>query len=592
MIAPVQWGKTMSKPVVRNEIIEAVRVHKTAFWAVAAFSFVINLLYLTPSLYMLQVYDRVVTSRSELTLIFLSVITVGMFAIMGGLEYARSQVLIRVGNAIDEVLSKRVFTATFENNLRAGQGNPAQALGDLNNVRQFVTGNGLFAFLDAPWIPIYLIVIFMLHPMLGWFAVGGTMLLVVLTYITEKVSKGPLEAANRHAIQASNFANSNLRNAEVIEAMGMLRPMITRWYRHQANMLEQQTTASHRAATVSAVTRMVRLVIQSGALGLGALLVIEGKSTPGVMIAASILTGRALAPVELLIATWKGFSSARSAYERLVRLLEVLPPRVPGMSLPPPRGLVTMENVYATPPGGKVAVIKGVNLAFMPGDVVGVIGPSASGKSSLARLMVGIWPAQVGKVRLDNADVYLWNKDELGPMVGYMPQDVELFNGTVAENIARFGVIDSERVVEAARLAGVHDMILHFPAGYDTAIGEGGSILSGGQRQRIGIARALYGMPAFIVLDEPNSNLDDVGEAALVSTVQALKQAGKTVVVITHRMSVLQAVDKLLLMRDGSVQMFGERDAVLQALAAARNPQPQPSIPPQGQAPAPAPAQE
>ena len=569
----------MANPIPRNEIIAAVRVHRRAFLAVAAFSFVINLLYLTPSLYMLQVYDRVVTSRSELTLLFLSLIAVGMFVVMGGLEFARSQVLIRVGNAIDEVLSQRVFTATFENILRAGQGNPAQALSDLNNVRQFVTGSGLFAFFDAPWIPIYLVVIFLLHPMLGWFAVGGTLILVVLTYITEKVSKEPLESANRHAILASNFANSNLRNAEVIEAMGMLRPMITRWYAHQANMLDQQTIASQRAATVAALTRLVRLVIQSGALGLGALLVIQGKSTAGVMIAASILTGRALAPVELLIATWKGFSSARSAYGRLARLLEVLPPRVAGMSLPAPQGLLTMENVYATPPGGKVAVIKGVTLVIQPGDIVGVIGPSASGKSSLARLMVGIWAAQVGKVRLDNADVYQWNKDELGSQIGYMPQDVELFDGTVAENIARFGVIHSDRVVAAAQLAGVHEMILHFPQGYDTPIGEGGSVLSGGQRQRIGIARAIYGLPAFIVLDEPNSNLDDVGEAALVGTVRALKQAGKTVVVITHRMSVLQAVDKLLLMRDGSVQLYGERDAVLQALAQARNVSAPPPIP-------------
>ena len=569
----------MSKTSVRNEILEAVRVHRNAFWAVALFSLVINFLYLTPSLYMLQVYDRVVTARSELTLLFLSILAVGLFAIMGGLEYARSQVLIRVSNAIDEVLSKRVFTATFENNLRAGQGNPAQALGDLNNVRQFVTGNGLFAFLDAPWIPIYLIVIFMLHPMLGWFAVGGTLVLVILTYITEKVSKRPLEEANRNAMLASNFANSNLRNAETIEAMGMLRPMITRWYNHQANMLEQQTIASNRASIVGAVTKLARLVVQSGALGLGALLVVQGKSTPGVMIAASILTGRALAPVELLIATWKGFSSARGSYERLVRLLEVLPARVQGMSLPAPRGLLTMENVYGTPPGARAAVIKGVSFAILPGEVVGIIGPSASGKSSLARLMVGIWPAQIGKVRLDNADIYAWNKDELGPKLGYLPQDIELFNGTVAENIARFGPVNSDKVVDAARLAGVHDMILHFPGGYDTPIGEGGSVLSGGQRQRIGIARALYDMPSFIVLDEPNSNLDDVGEAALVGTVQALKQAGKTVVVITHRMSVLQAVDKLMLLRDGMVQMFGERDAVLQALSATRNPQQAQNLP-------------
>jgi ATP-binding cassette subfamily C exporter for protease/lipase len=570
------------KLAVRNEILDAVRAHRGAFLAVAAFSFVINFLYLTPSIYMLQVYDRVVTSRSELTLLFLSLLAIGMYVIMGGLEFSRSQVLIRVGNALDEVLSKRVFTATFEGNLRAGQSNPAQALADLNNVRQFVTGNGLFAFLDAPWLPIYLVVIFLLNPLLGWFAVGGTLVMVVLTFITEKLSRGPLDEANRHAIQASNFANSNLRNAEVIEAMGMLRPLTARWYAHQSGMLTQQTIASNRAASVSAITRVVRLIIQSGALGLGAMLVIEGKCTPGVMIAASILTGRAMAPVELIIATWKSFSSARSAYGRLVLLLESMPPRLQGMSLPPPRGLLSMENVYSTPPGGRVAVIKGVNLVIRPGEIVGVIGPSASGKSSLARLMVGIWQAQVGNVRLDNADVYQWNKDELGPMVGYLPQDIELFNGTVAENIARFGRVDSDMVVEAARMAGVHEMILHFSNGYDTPIGEGGSVLSGGQRQRIGIARALYGSPSFIVLDEPNSNLDDVGESALVTTVQALKASGKTVVVITHRMSILQAVDKLLLLREGTVQMYGERDKVLQALAAARAQQAQPSIPQQG----------
>lgn len=560
----------MSKKAAVNEIKQALQAHRGAFVAVGVFSFVINFLYLTPSIYMLQVYDRVVTARSELTLLFLSLLTIGMFLIMALLELFRSQVLIRVGNAMDEVLSKRVFTATFEINLRGAGGNPAQALSDLNNVRQFVTGNGLFAFMDAPWMPIYLVVIFMLNPLLGWFAVGGTVLLVVLTYITEKVSKGPLDAANRHAISASNFATSNLRNAEVIEAMGMLRPLMGRWYMHQARMLQQQTLASNRAATISAVTKLARLVIQSGALGLGALLVIQGKATPGVMIAASILTGRAMAPVELLIGTWKGFVAARSAYERLLGLLQALPVRPQAMSLPVPRGLLTLENVYATPPGGRIHVIKGVNLAIVPGEVVGVIGPSASGKSSLARLMVGVWQPQIGSVRLDGAEIVQWNKDELGPHLGYMPQDVELFGGTVAENIARFGAVDSDKVVQAAQLAGVHDMILHFPHGYDTPIGEGGNVLSGGQRQRIGIARALYGLPALIVLDEPNSNLDDVGEAALVGTVQALKRAGRTVVLITHRMSILQAVDKLLVLREGTVVGYGERDQVLQALASAR----------------------
>lgn len=560
------------KPSSVNEIRKALGAHKGAFLAVTLFSFIINFLYLTPSIYMLQVYDRVVTARSDMTLLFLSILTVGLFAVMSALELARSQVLIRVGNALDRVLSRRVFTATFEANLRSSGGNPAQALSDLNNVRQFVTGNGLFAFMDAPWLPIYLVVIFMLDPTLGWFSVGGVVLMVVLTVITELVSKGPLEAANRHAIQASNFATSNLRNAEVIEAMGMLTPLMGRWYVHQAQMLQQQTKASNRAATISAVTKLVRLVIQSGSLGLGALLVIEGKATAGVMIAASILTGRAMAPVEMLIGSWKGFVSARGSYHRLRGLLAALPERPNTMSLPDPKGLLTFENTYAAPPGGRAHIIKGVNLVIVPGSVVGLIGPSASGKSSLARLMVGVWLPQIGSVRLDNAEFSQWNKHELGPMMGYMPQDVELFGGTIAENIARFGAVDSDKVVEAARLAGVHEMILHFPQGYDTLIGEGGGVLSGGQRQRIGIARAIYGLPALIVLDEPNSNLDDMGEAALVATVQALKQVGRTVVVITHRMNILQAVDKLLVMRDGQVVGFGERDQVLQALAASRQP--------------------
>lgn len=574
----------MQKQVERNEILEAVMVHKKAFWAVGLFSFAINFLYLTPSLYMLQVYDRVVSSRSEFTLVVLSVLCIGLYALMGALEYARSQVLIRVGNAIDEVMSKRVFTATFENNLRAGGGNPSIALNDLNNVRQFVTGNGLFAFLDAPWMPIYLIVIFMLHPSLGIFAVVGALVLVALTYVTEKVSKEPLGLANTHAIAASNFANSNLRNAEVIEAMGMLRPLIKRWYKHQARMLEQQTIASNRAATVSAATKLVRMILQSGALGLGALLVIQGKATPGIMIAGSILMGRALAPVELLIGTWKGFNSARTSYGRLLTLLKVLPPRGTGMSLPTPMGQVTLENVYATPPGAKSAVIKGLNLQIAQGEIVGIIGPSASGKSTLARLIVGVWAAQVGKVRLDGADIYQWNKDELGPSIGYLPQDIELFNGTVAENIARFGDVDGEKVVAAAQKAGVHQMILNLPNGYDTNLGEAGGALSGGQRQRIGIARALYGDPSLIVLDEPNSNLDDVGEAALVASLKVMKQLGKTVIVITHRMNVLQAVDKLLLMRDGTAAAFGPRDQVLQALANANQQQQQAIAAQQGNA--------
>ena len=578
-----------SRPA-RDELAASVAAHKSAFWGVAAFSGVINLLYLAPSIYMLQVYDRVLSSRSEMTLIALSVLLVGLFALMGVLENYRSAVLIRVGNALDEVLSKRVFTAAFERNLRMGGGNAAQAMTDLTQLRQFFTGNGLFAFLDAPWLPIYLIVIFFFHPVLGWFSTIGALLLIILAVVSDRASKKPLNEANTAAVASNQYVNSNLRNAEVIEAMGMLPNLMRRWYLLQSRMLERQSTASDKAATVVAITKVTRLTLQSGALGLGAWLAVKGEVSPGIMIAASILMGRALAPVELLIGTWKGFATAKTSYDRLKELLAAFPVRDEGMSLPRPRGILTAENVYITPPRAQAAVVKGVNFTMGPAEIIGIIGPSASGKSTLARAMVGVWPTQVGKMRLDGVDIFTWHKPEVGPAIGYLPQDVELFDGTIAENICRFGEVDSERVIAAAKACGVHDMILHFPKGYDTTIGEAGGVLSGGQRQRIGLARALYGVPALLVLDEPNSNLDDMGEMALVQAVLEMKQRGSTVILITHRTSVLRAVDRLMLLRDGQIQMFGPRDEVLTALAKANQqiaqaqqqaaaPKPQPPAP-------------
>jgi len=551
----------------KNELLGSLAAHKTAFGGVAAFSGVINLLYLAPAIYMLQVYDRVLASRSETTLLVLTALVLGLFGLMALLENFRASVLIRVGNALDALLSKRVFTAAFERNLRLGGRNAAQAMTDLNQLRQFFTGNGLFAFLDAPWLPIYLVVIFMFHPWLGWFSLVGAFLLIILALISDRLSNKPLSEANTAAMASNQYVNSNLRNAEVIEAMGMLPNLMRRWYALQAKMLERQSLASDRAAGTVAVTKFIRLSLQSGILGLGAYLVIQGEVTPGVMIAASILMGRALAPVELLIGTWKGFITSKSAYVRLNELLSAFPAREPGMSLPRPKGIVSAENIYVTPPAAQQAVLKGLNFVFGPGEIIGVIGPSASGKSTLARAMVGVWPTQVGKMRLDGADVFSWNKVEVGPAVGYLPQDVELFDGTIAENISRFGDADSALVIAAAKSSGVHDMILHFPKGYDTPIGEAGGVLSGGQRQRIGLARAIYGNPSLVVLDEPNSNLDDQGEAALVKAVIELKQRGSTVVLITHRTSVLKSVDRLMLLQDGQVKMFGPRDEVLRALS-------------------------
>lgn len=526
----------------------------------------INMLALVPSIYMLQVYDRVLQSRNVTTLLMLTLILVVFYVIQGMLEFARSKLLIRVGAQLDMKLNDRVFVASFEHNLKKAGGNAGQAMSDLTNVRQFLTGNGLFAFFDAPWAPIYLIVISMFSIWLGLFGVLAAAVLFSLAWATEVATRKPLGEATQVAMSANNFATNNLRNAEVIEAMGMLENLKRRWLKKQLRFLELQNEASDKAALISAITKSVRISVQSLVLGGGALLVIYGDMSPGGMIAGSILLGKALGPVEMAIGIWKSLISARTSYHRLEALLQENPARARGMDLPRPRGNLIVEGVTATPPGSQVMILRQVGFGVTAGDIVGVIGPSASGKSTLARLMVGVWPALAGKVRLDGADVFSWNKELLGPSVGYLPQDIELFEGTIAENIARFGDVDPEKVVEAAKLAGVHEMILRFPKGYDTHIGDSGNGLSGGQRQRIGLARAMYGSPSFVVLDEPNSNLDDVGEAALLAAVQELKRRGTTVMLITHRTSIIGAVDKLLLLVDGSVQLYGPRDQVLLAL--------------------------
>ncbi|MFA9215938.1 MAG: type I secretion system permease/ATPase [Sphingomonadaceae bacterium] len=549
-----------------NEIQQILLTFKSTFITVGTFSAISNLLMLVPSLYMLQVYDRVLASRNEVTLLMLTLMMLAAYAFMGALELIRSFVLVRVGAQFDMQLNKRVYTAAFEQNLKKTGANAGQALVDLTNLRQFLTGNALFAFFDAPWFPLYLLVIFLFEPSLGIFALCGTVVLVACAYVNERVSHKPLSEANSMAIAASNMATNNLRNAEVIESMGMLPNLMGRWLKLHSRFLHLQAEASEKAGLVGAVTKFFQVSLQSLVLGFGALLVLENKITPGMMIAASILVGRALQPVQQVIAVWKSYANTRSAYERLSTLLEENPARTAGMELPKPHGAVSVEAVTAAPPGARAAVLKGVSFAVNAGDVLGVIGPSGSGKSTLARLLVGIWPSMVGKVRLDGADIFQWNKAELGPHIGYLPQDIELFGGTISENIARFGDIDAEKVVLAAKRAGVHDLILHFPEGYDTKLGDGGAGLSGGQRQRIGLARAMYGDPSVLVLDEPNSNLDDVGEMALLQAVNDLRARGKTIILITHRTSVIGATNKLLLLRDGVVTMFGPTNEVLQAL--------------------------
>lgn len=551
----------------QNEIAQVLISFKKTFRNIGVFSAVINVLMLMPAIYMLQIYDSVLSSRNEMTLLMLTLIMLGAYIFLGALEYVRSFVLIRVGAQLDMKLNSRVYTAAFEESLKKGDSNNAgQALKDLTNLRQFLTGNALFAFFDAPWFPIYLTVIFLFHPALGTFALFGTAVLITLAYINEKISHQPLSEANAMAVASTNVASNNLRNAEVIEAMGMLPNIQSRWYKLHSRFLSLQAEASEKAGIVTALSKAINVALQSLVLGLGALLVLENSITPGMMIAASILFGRAVAPVQLLISVWKQIGSTRSAYERLVKLLELNPMREAGMALPKPQGAITLEAVTAIPPGAKVPAIKGLNFSLAAGEVLGIIGPSGSGKSTLARLLVGVWPAAAGKVRLDGADVYLWNKDELGPSIGYLPQDIELFAGTVSENIARFGEIDAEKVILAARRAGVHDMILKMPEGYDTLLGEGGAGLSGGQKQRIGLARAMYDDPSLIVLDEPNSNLDDVGEQALLAAIIDLRNRGKTIVLITHRTSILGATTKLLLLQDGMAKLFGPTNQVVEAL--------------------------
>lgn len=550
----------------QNEVAQVLVSFKKAFRNIGVFSAVINMLMLMPAIYMLQLYDSVLTSRNETTLLMLTLIMLGAYIFMGALEYIRSFVLIRVGAQLDMKLNKRVYTAAFEESLRQGDSNAGQALKDLTNLRQFLTGNSLFAFFDAPWFPIYLFVIFMFHPGLGIFALCGTAILIALAYINEKISHKPLAEANSMAVASTNVASNNLRNAEVIEAMGMLPNIQSRWYKLHSRFLNLQAEASEKAGVMTALSKSFTVALQSLMLGLGALLVLENSITPGMMIAGSILLGRAIAPVQLLISVWKQIGSTRSAYERLTQLLEHNPAREAGMALPKPAGIINVESVTAAPPGGKIPVIKGLSFSLNAGEVLGIIGPSGSGKSTLARLLVGVWPAASGKVRLDGADVYLWNKDELGPYIGYLPQDVELFAGTVSENIARFGEIHAEKVILASKRAGVHEMILNMPEGYDTVLGGGGAGLSGGQKQRIGLARAMYDDPSLIVLDEPNSNLDDVGEQALLAALIDLRKRGKTIVLITHRTSILGATSKLLLLQDGMVKMFGPTKEVIETL--------------------------
>ena len=547
------------QPTQASRLGEALGRCRGALLAAALFSVVINLLMLAPPLYMMQVYDRVLQSRSEGTLVMLTIIAVGALASMGLLEIVRSRILVRVSVRIDRTLTPVVFDAVFRNHVRTVGGQRTQALNDVTIVRQFVTGQGLFGFFDAPWTPIFLGLLFLMHPLLGIVSLVGGLILVALALASEWTSRARLAEATKHNVAATTFAETSLRNGDAMTAMGMLGSVRQRWLERQRRMISAQTGASDWAGVLTSATKVVRLALQSLMLGAGAYLAIDGQISPGLMIAASIIGGKALGPIEVLIGNWSQMVAAQLAWRRLRTLLDTVPVEAERMALPAPKGKLSVAGIVAGPPGAQAAVLNGVAFDLEPGESLGIIGPSGSGKSTLARVVTGVWPAVAGSVRLDGAELDQWPRDALGPHIGYLPQDVDLFDGTVAENIARLGEVDPQAVVAAAQQVGIHELILSLPQGYDTAIGESGNRLSGGQRQRVGLARAIYRSPALCVFDEPNSNLDEAGEAQLVQTLLLLKKLQRTVIVIAHRPSVLNHVDKVLILQNGRPAFLGPR---------------------------------
>jgi PrtD family type I secretion system ABC transporter len=533
--------------------------------AVAVVSLFVNVLMLTVPLYMLQIYGRVLVSRSIETLIYLSVAAIGALLVVAALDFTRSRILAHMSAWLENRLGPEVLPPAISQQLQS-QTYGVQALRDVSQVRQFVASPGIFALFDAPWVPVYLFVIYLLHPVLFIIAVIGAVLLFSLAVANELATRKPLKTANAQNVKALRKTAAAARNAEVIEAMGLMPGITHRWLSDNQEALQQQMLASDRAGVILAATKFCRLVLQVAMLGVGGYLVLRYELTPGGMIAGSIILSRALQPIEQAIGTWKSLLATRSAYTRLNTFMTETRQRPVDMAMPAPQGHLNVEKVVFTPPGGQKPVLKGVSFALTAGESLAVVGPSAAGKSTLARLIVGAWRPSHGAVRLDGADVYAWERVDFGRHVGYLPQDVELFDGTIEENIARLGEADPAAVVEAARRAGMHEMILRLPDGYSTQIGEGGAMLSGGQRQRIGLARAFFGRPRLIVLDEPNASLDSEGENDLLKAMAMLKNDGATVVLIAHRPGMVSQVDKILFLREGLVEMFGPREEVLPQL--------------------------
>jgi len=565
-------------PFRHGELTAALWMFRREFLVVGLFGMVANLMMLVPTIYMLQVFDRVMRSRSEITLLAVSLIALFLLGVMAFCEWSRARVLVRTGVRLDEQLGARVFDASFESHLDPSDAEPSRAFADLAALRQFVTGSGLFALFDAPWAPIHVAVIFFLHPFLGAVSLVFVAVQGALAWFGHRRAVVPCEHASRAAADAQAYLQGKLRNAEVIESMGMLGNLRHRW-RHRHNLsLAANARAQGASSRAMAWSKFIRYSQQSLALAAGAVLVIKGQLTPGAMIATNLLMARALAPIDQLVSGWHGFIAARAAFHRLDRLLADHPPRNPQPACPVLEGRVSLRDVTAGAPGRAAPILQGIGFSVPAGTVTAILGPSGSGKSTLGRVIMGIWPDMSGQVLVDGLPIQGGDRIALGPRLGYLPQEIELFDATVGENIARLGELDAGKVIEAARCTGLHEMILRLPKGYDTRIGEAGCLLSGGQRQRIGLARAVYGDPAVLVLDEPAAHLDEAGEAALVRALRQLKARGATVFLITHRGSALTAADRVLVLRGGRICADGPREAVLAGLGSQQPSRPQPPV--------------
>ena len=550
-----------TEPVLKK----AMRACRRAFWFVTFFSCIVNILMLTVPIYMLQVMDRVFASHSLDTLFYLTLIALFALAILAIIDFVRSRMLLFISHWLDNKLSPEALLRSVDTLLK-GDTYGAQSIRDIATIRGFLTGPGMTAFLDSPWVPIYLLVIFMLHPYLGLLGTLGAIILFCFAILNEKSIRSLILESNTNAMTAQHYIALTLRNAESIQAMGMLSSIINRWFLENKKVLGIQSIANKRSGLILAGSKFTRLAIQVLVLGLGAYLVVNNQLTPGGMLAASIILSRALAPIEQAIGVWNQFLGTRQAYERLDHYFNLPSHRTGEIQLPTPKGHISVENVSYIPPGlpgTQRYILKNIQFELNPGEVLAIIGPSAAGKTSLARLLVGAWGPSAGNVRLDGASIYDWDRNEIGKHIGYLPQAVELFVGSIKLNISRMQDADDADVIQAGMDAGVHDMILHFPEGYDTMLTESMHNLSAGQRQRIGFARALFGRPPYIVLDEPNSNLDAEGEQALVVALLAAKARGGTVIFIAHRLGVIKIADKILLLKEGVLQLFGPSNEVM-----------------------------